>query len=489
VVAVAREGAAVELDGFAYSAIEESRTLVEAALQTARPVYGINTGFGHLVDVAVPGPELQQLQVNLLRSHAVGVGPPLTIDEVRAMILLRANSLARGYSGVRLELIQGLIALLNSGVHPVVPSQGSVGSSGDLAPLAHMALVLIGEGEAIYQGSWLSGAAALDAAGLQPLELQPKEGLALINGTQMMTAVGALVLQDAFNLVLAAEVAAAMSIDALMGTSAALHPKIQEIRGQPGQIASARRMRNLLEGSSIADAHRESDHKVQDSYSLRCVSQVIGAIRDALDFAREVIAREANAVTDNPLVLPEEELIVSGGNFHGQPVALALDLTGIALAQLGNFSERRTYKLLSPAESGLPPFLTSRPGTNSGLMLTQYTAAALASENKVLAHPSSTDSIPTSAGTEDFNSMGGGAALKARRIADNVSRIVAVELICAAQGLDFRRPLTSGAAVERAYEAVRAVVPPVEDDRSFGPEIEALASVVLKGAFSELTSP
>lgn len=483
---MARDGAAVELDGFSFSAIQESRSLVERTLQSARPVYGINTGFGHLVDVAVPAPELQQLQVNLLRSHAVGVGAPLSIDEVRAMILLRANSLARGYSGVRLELIQALIALLNAGVHPVIPSQGSVGSSGDLAPLAHMALVLIGEGEAIYQGSWLSGAAALDAAGLQPLELHPKEGLALINGTQMMTAVGALVLQDAFNLVLAAEVAAAMSIDALMGTSAAFHPKIQEIRGQPGQIASARRMRSLLEGSSIADAHRDSDHKVQDSYSLRCVPQVIGAIRDALDFAREVVAREANAVTDNPLVLAEDQLIVSGGNFHGQPIAMALDVIGLALTQLGNFSERRTYKLLSPAESGLPAFLTTQPGSNSGLMLTQYTAAALASENKVLAHPSSADSIPTSAGTEDFNSMGGGAALKARRIADNVSRIIAAELICAAQGLDFRRPLTSSPPVERAHTAVRAVVPQIDEDRSLGPEIEALAAVVLKGTFSEV---
>jgi histidine ammonia-lyase len=302
----------------------------------------------------------------------------------------------------------------------------------------------------------------------------------------MMTAIGALVLQDAFNLVLTAEVAAAMSIEALMGTSAAFHPKVQEARGQPGQIASARRMRTLLEGSSIAAAHRDSDHKVQDSYTLRCVPQVIGAIRDALDYGREVLAREANAVTDNPLVLADEEMIVSGGNFHGQPVALALDVVGLALTQLGNFSERRSYKLLSPAESALPPFLTSEAGINSGLMITQYTAAALASENKVLAHPASADSVPTSAGTEDFNSMGAGAALKARRIADNVARILSVELICAAQGLEFRRPLTSSPAVERAHRAVRALVPALTEDRSLGGAIEALALSIMRGDFTAL---
>ncbi|MEX2237795.1 MAG: histidine ammonia-lyase [Dehalococcoidia bacterium] len=483
VVAVAREGASVELDPFRISAIADSRAVVDKALSAGHPIYGINTGFGQLSDIPIAADQLEQLQVNLLRSHAVGVGEPLRVDEVRAMILLRANSLARGVSGVRLELIQFLIEFLNRGVHPVVPSQGSVGSSGDLAPLAHMALVLVGEGQALYQSQWLSGAEALDRAGLQPLTLQAKEGLALINGTQLMAGVGALVLHDALALMEAAETAAAVSIDALMGTSAAFHAAIQEARGQPGQIASARRLRALLEGSEIGQAHRKSDHKVQDAYSLRCAPQVFGAVRDAIEYVRQVIGREVNAATDNPLVFAGEGEIISGGNFHGQPVALALDVLGLGLTQLGNFSERRTYKLLSPQESGLPAFLTKNPGINSGLMITQYTAAALASENKVLAHPASADSIPTSAGQEDFNSMGAAAAMKARRICDNVATIIAIELICAAQGLDFRRPLRSSAPVERAHSQVRAIVPELDEDRSLSREIQDLAAAVIAGQF------
>lgn len=482
-VAVAREGASVELDPFRISAIADSRAVVDKALSAGHPIYGINTGFGQLSDIPIAADQLEQLQVNLLRSHAVGVGEPLRVDEVRAMILLRANSLARGVSGVRLELIQFLIEFLNRGVHPVVPSQGSVGSSGDLAPLAHMALVLVGEGQALYQSQWLSGAEALDRAGLQPLTLQAKEGLALINGTQLMAGVGALVLHDALALMEAAETAAAVSIDALMGTSAAFHAAIQEARGQPGQIASARRLRALLEGSEIGQAHRKSDHKVQDAYSLRCAPQVFGAVRDAIEYVRQVIGREVNAATDNPLVFAGEGEIISGGNFHGQPVALALDVLGLGLTQLGNFSERRTYKLLSPQESGLPAFLTKNPGINSGLMITQYTAAALASENKVLAHPASADSIPTSAGQEDFNSMGAAAAMKARRICDNVATIIAIELICAAQGLDFRRPLRSSAPVERAHSQVRAIVPELDEDRSLSREIQDLAAAVIAGQF------
>ena len=330
-MAVARDGAEVELDIARLPAIEDSRAVVERALDEAQPVYGINTGFGDLADVSIDRHQLEHLQVNLLRSHAVGVGPPLSVDEVRAMILLRANSLAKGVSGVRQELIEALANLLNRGVTPIVPSQGSVGSSGDLAPLAHMALTLIGEGEAILGGQWLPAADALDRAGLKAMELQPKEGLALVNGTQMMTAVGALALTDALALVEAAETAAAMSIDSLMGTSAAFHPLVQEARGQPGQIASARRMRRLLDGSQVAESHRDSDHKVQDAYSLRCVPQVVGAVRDALEYVRQVIARELNAATDNPLVFAEDRLIVSGGNFHGQTVALALDVLGLAV--------------------------------------------------------------------------------------------------------------------------------------------------------------
>jgi histidine ammonia-lyase len=486
VVSVSRHAARVSLDSICLPGLQASRAIVERALAEGSPSYGINTGFGQLVDVAIPPEDVRQLQVNLVRSHAVGVGPPLREDEVRAMMLLRANSLARGNSGVRPELIETLLALLNAGVHPVIPSQGSVGSSGDLAPLAHMALAVIGEGHANQGPRRMSGRDALSAAGLVPLHLEAKEGLALINGTQMMTGLGVLALHDALTLVNAAEVAAAISIDSLLGTAAAFHPAIQDARGQPGQIASAEHMRRLLESSEIASAHRDSTHKVQDAYTLRCVPQVIGAIRDALVYVRSAVEYELNAVTDNPLVFPEDDLIVSGGNFHGQPVALALDVLALAVTQLAAFSERRIFRLLSPQESDLPAFLTGRPGLSSGLMIAQYTAAALVSENKVLAHPASADSIPTSAGVEDFNSMGAAAATKARRVVDNAAHVIAIELICAAQALEFRRPLRSSPAVEEAHELVRKVVPTLDDDRPLSGGIASLAERLIAGMLDGL---
>jgi histidine ammonia-lyase len=432
--------------------------------------------------VRISREDLLALQRNLVRSHAAGVGDPLPPDIARAMLLIAAASLARGHSGVRPEVVEQLVALLNAGIVPRIPWQGSVGASGDLAPLAHMALVLIGEGEALYEGERLPGSEALRRAGLAPLTLQAKEGLALINGTHLMCAMAALGIHDAETLVQTAESAAATSLDALKGTDVAFDARIHHLRPHAGQLATAARLRDLLHGSEIRKSH-EGCTRVQDPYTLRCIPQVIGAVRDAVAYCRGAVETELGSVTDNPLSFPEDGVVLSGGNFHGQPLALALDFLALALTQLASFSERRTYALLSTWEgdAALPVFLADRPGLNSGYMIAQYVAAALVTENKVLAHPASADSIPTSAGTEDFVSMGATAAWKLGRVLDNARRVVAIELICATQAIEHHRPLRSGERIEDVLARVRALVPPLHDDRSSARDIEAVADAIRSG--------
>jgi histidine ammonia-lyase len=478
---VARGGRAVALTEPARDAVRASRRVVDDAVARGAVVYGVTTGFGNFADVHVPLDRLRELQLNLVRSHAAGVGTPLEEAETRALMLLRANVLAKGFSGVRLETLERLVAMLNRRVHPVVPSQGSVGASGDLAPLAHLALALVGEGECAVAGRRVPSAEALREAGLSPLVLEPKEGLALINGTQLMTAVGGLAVAEARRLVRSADVVGALSLDALGGTDVAFDPRIHAARPHPGQAASARNLRRLLEGSAVRESHRDCA-RVQDAYSLRCMPQVHGAARDALGYVARVHVTEMNSATDNPMVFADTGEILSGGNFHGQPVALAADFLAIAAADLGAISERRTERLVNPALSGLPAFLAREGGLHSGLMMAHVTAAALASESKALAHPASVDSIPTSAGKEDHVSMGPTAAWKAARVVANTARVLAVELLAACEALDFRRPLRSSVALEAVHARVRERVPGHGCDRVLGPEIEALAALLRTGA-------
>jgi histidine ammonia-lyase len=478
---VARAGRAVALAGSARDAVRASRRVVDDAVARGAVVYGVTTGFGNFADVRIPLDRLRELQLNLIRSHAAGVGAPLEEAETRALMLLRANVLAKGFSGIRLETLDRLVEMLNRRVHPVVPSQGSVGASGDLAPLAHLALALVGEGESVVEGRRLPGAGALRAAGLAPLALGPKEGLALINGTQLMTAVGALAVAEAVRLARSADVVGALTLDALEGTDVAFDPRIHAARPHPGQAASARNLERLLAGSAVRESHRDCG-KVQDAYSLRCMPQVHGAARDALDHAARVHVVEMNSATDNPMVFADTGEILSGGNFHGQPVAIAADLLAIAAAELGVISERRTERLVNPSLSGLPAFLAREGGLHSGLMMAHVTAAALTSESKVLAHPASVDSIPTSAGKEDHVSMGPTAAWKAARVVGNTARVLAVELLAACEALDFRRPLPSSPALEAVQARVREHVPAHRQDRVLGPEIEALAVLLRTGA-------
>jgi histidine ammonia-lyase len=474
--------------------VAESRRSIDAILTTGQTVYGVNTGFGRLSDVRVPAESLAQLQVNLVRSHAGGLGRPLTESESRAMLVLRANVLAKGFSGVRLELIELLVAMLNAGVTPAIPEKGSVGASGDLAPLAHLALVVIGEGEAFYKGEWLSGAEALQRAGLRPLALHAKEGLALLNGTQAMTAVGALAVVRAARLVRLADLAGAMSLEALMGTPTAFDERIHRARPHAGQLASAVHLLHLLAGSEIRESHREHDTRVQDAYCLRCMPQVHGAVRDVLDHVTRVLEIESGSATDNPLIFPERspktqnDGVVSGGNFHGAPLAYAFDYAAIALTDLAAITERRIDRLLNPdINEKLPAFLSPHAGISSGFMMAQIVAAALISECQVLAAPSACGNIPTSGGKEDHVSMGMTGALKLRQIVDNLERVVAIELMCATQGLEFRLPLKSSAEIQWAQVAVRSVVPQLEEDRSLAAEIEALAVAVRSGAFDAWT--
>jgi histidine ammonia-lyase len=478
---VAIENRKVELSPAAVKKVERAHQFLMGELKKGEALYGVNTGFGLMSNVRIPDAEIETLQYNLLRSHACGVGEYLEDRYVRAMMLLRANALAIGHSGVSLKLVEQILTLLNRGVHPLIPSQGSVGASGDLAPLSHLALVLIGEGKARVKGRVVTGKQAVRMAGLKPLRLGPKEGLALINGTQFMTAIGALTLLDAEHLADVADAAGAMTIEALRGTETAFEPEIHAARPHPGQILAARHMRELLlDGggkSEIARSH-EGCGKVQDPYSLRCIPQVHGASRDTMAFVRGVLEREINSVTDNPLIFPAEKKILSGGNFHGQIVAIGMDALSIAVAELASISEQRLEKLINPAISELPPFLTQNGGLNSGFMIVQVAAASIVSENKTLCHPASVDSIPTSADKEDHVSMGAWAAVKASRVLTNARRVLAMELLAAAQGLDFLRPLRTSPVLEKVMRQIRKHVPRADEDRSFHEDLIFLEGLI-----------
>ena len=493
--AVAASARPVAITSEALTRVSRSRQVIEEILATDQTVYGVNTGFGKLADVRIPADKLAQLQTNLVRSHACGLGDPLSEPESRAMLLLRANVLAKGHSGVRSSLLELLVAMLNAGVHPIVPCRGSVGASGDLAPLAHLALVVIGEGEAMHHGRRMPGAEALAAAGLRPIQLAAKEGLALLNGTQAMTAVGALTICHALHLAQAADLAGAMSLEALMGTPAAFDPRIHQARPHAGQVASAEHLLSLLEGSEIRESHRHQndDPRVQDAYCLRCMPQVHGAVRDVLRHVADILETESGSATDNPLVFPDSDVdqkikrqeVISGGNFHGAPLAYAFDYAAIALTDLASIAERRIDRLINPdINEGLPAFLCADAGLSSGYMIAHVTAAALLNECKVLAHPSSTDSVPTSGGKEDHVSMGMTGALKLRQITQNLEFILAIEMMCAAQGLDYRAPLKPSPTVARAHAAIRAVVPHLDEDRIPAPDIEAVADLLREGKFA-----
>jgi histidine ammonia-lyase len=483
-VARGAERVRVQLDDAARVRIEAARDVVEKVVREQRVVYGITTGFGALSEVVIPPERIRELQVNLIRSHAGGVGQPLDEVETRAIMLLRANVLAIGHSGVRTGIVELLLDCLNHGVHPVIPSRGSVGASGDLAPLSHLALVLLGEGRAVLHGQTMDGADALARAGLRPVVLEAKEGLALNNGTQVHTAVGILSLLAAERAVATADVAGALSLEALRGTPDAFAPQIQGVRPHPGQAESAARLRDLLADSEIRESHRDNDPRVQDAYSLRCMPQVHGAARNGLAYARSVLEIEANSATDNPLIFPDEDLVISGGNFHGQPVAQVLDVVAMVCADLAAISERRIARLVDPSLSGLPVFLVEDAGVNSGLMMAQIVAAALVSEIRLRAHPASTDSIPTDNNKEDHVSMGVAAALKAREAVRLLETVLALELMTAAQGLEFLKPLRPGRRVEHAYALVRSVVEPLVSDRVLAPDIAAVEAQVRSGVYA-----
>jgi histidine ammonia-lyase len=459
--------------------VAKSREFVESILKENRVVYGITTGVGELVKTLISPKESEILQKNLVRSHAVGVGRPFPEDVVRGMVLLRANALAKGYSGVRKELIPFLVELLNRKVFPFVPSQGSVGASGDLAPLAHLALVIIGEGECLKDGKRIPSLEILREKKLKPLKLQAKEGLALINGTQAMASLGCLAVSEAELLMKNAQIAGALSLEALKGTARAFDPKIHELRPYRGQIRCAKNMRRLVEGSAIIASHRNCE-KVQDAYSLRCIPQVYGSILDTIGYVKSILSIEINSATDNPLVFADEKEVISAGNFHGEPLAFAMDFLGIALAEIGSVSERTVDRLVNPHVSGLPPFLAKKSGLNSGFMIAQYTAASLVSENKVLAFPSSVDSIPTSAGQEDHVSMGTISARNAWKILQNVENVLAIEMICAAQGIDFHAH-SPGAGTKAAYRTVRKHIKPVKEDRVLYRDIEKAKELLVSG--------
>jgi histidine ammonia-lyase len=485
-VRVAHGGEAIHVGNSAHLRIHASRKVIDEIVAKGGVVYGVSTGFGKLSDVHVPADELRQLQLNLLRSHACGIGNPLSVPEVRAMVLLRANVLALGLSGIRLEVIELLCELNNRGVVPVVPEKGSVGASGDLAPLAHLALPLIGEGEAFYKGQRMPSSEALQKAGLISLALEAKEGLALLNGTQAMHAVGGLAVARAKRLAHVADVAGAMTLEALKGTPTAFDARIHQARPHPGQQAVAAHLLHLLRDSEIRQSHVENDPRVQDAYSLRCMPQVHGAVRGALDHCEKVLEIESGSATDNPLVFADGGDVLSGGNFHGAPLALALDYAAIAVTDLMSISERRTDRLVNPDSSeGLPPFLAPHAGTHSGFMILHVAAVALLNEAKVFSHPASVDNLPTSGGKEDHVSMGMTSALKLRSIVENAEHLLAIELLAAAEGLEFRRPLKGGAGVEQAYQRVRKISPAVEADRSMSSDIARVAAAIRQGVFDD----
>ncbi len=475
----------VEVAHSALATIRASRRVVEEIVARRAVVYGISTGFGKLADVHIPPDKLEQLQMNLVRSHCCGIGQPLSQPEVRAMMLLRANVLTLGFSGIRPEVIQLLVEMLNRRVWPVIPEKGSVGASGDLAPLAHLALSLLGEGDAFFQEQRMPAEAALQKAGLHATDLQAKEGLALLNGTQAMHAVGGLALMRAKGLVQMADVAGAMSLEALLGTPVAFDERIHNARPHPGQRAVARHLLALLRESEIRASHLTGDLRVQDAYSLRCMPQVHGAVRGALAHCEDVLAIESGSATDNPLVFTDNGDVLSGGNFHGAPLALALDYAAIAITDLMSISERRIDRLVNPdLNEGLPAFLAQQPGMQSGFMIAHVAAVALLNEAKILAHPASVDNLPTSAGKEDHVSMGMTAALKLRTVMDNAEHLFAIELLAAGEGLEFRRPLKAGIGVERALAALRTIAPRLEEDRVLAGDIERVAGAIRAGRFS-----
>jgi len=480
VVKVSRDFENVILLENAVRKIKKSREIVENIVDQNKIVYGVNTGFGELAKEKIPYDSIDELQRNLIRSHSCGVGDSLSAEIVRAMMVLRANSLAKGYSGIRLETVNVLIGMLNKKVHPMVPEKGSIGASGDLIPLAHIALSVIGEGNVEYYNETMPTDEGFRRAGITPVKLTAKEGLALINGTQLMTAIGCLALWDAELLLKNAQIAGAMSLEALKGTDQAFRNEIHKVRPHKGQILCAKNLWRLTRESKIIASHRDCP-RVQDAYTLRCMPQVFGASKDAFSFVRFILETEINSATDNPLIFPDIGESLSGGNFHGQPLALALDFLGLAIAELGNFSERRIARLVDSSLSELPPFLTEYSGLHSGFMLPQYAAASLASENKILCHPASCDSIPSSANKEDHVSMGAIAALKSLKILENVQRVISIEFMTAAQGLEFHKPLESSPGINAAYAAIREKVPKLEKDRPMYEDMERLCCLVRDG--------
>jgi len=476
-ISIARDGARVKLTEGAMQRIRKTRELVESWVADEKTIYGITTGFGALSDVAISKKDTRRLQENVLMSHAAGVGDPLDEPTVRAVMALRIKDLARGHSGIRLETVEHLTAMLNAGICPVIPQQGSVGASGDLAPLAHLALVLVGRGEAFYQGRRISGARALEVCGLAPIRLESGEGLALVNGTQVMTAIGALAVYDALQLSKITDIAAAMSLEVLMGSRTEFNKKIHQIRPHPGQAACADNMERLTRNSEIITSHKDCS-RVQDAYTLRCSPQVHGATLDAVHYCRRVIETEMNSSTNNPLIFADSGDFLLGGNFHGQPVALALDFLAMATAELANISERRIERLVNPNLSGLPAFLVADGGLNSGFMIAQYTAASLVSENKVLCHPASVDSIPTSANKEDHVSMGTTAARQCREVIRNTRNVIAIELLCAAQALDLFTNLKPGEGTLAAYRVIREAIPHLDKDRFLSADIAAMEALL-----------
>lgn len=483
VVAVCRNYKKVELSDFAVERILKSRKVVDDFVENEDVVYGITTGFGKFSDVTISKEESKTLQKNLIISHSVGAGKPFDSEVVRGIILLRINNLAKGYSGARLETIQTMIEMLNRKVHPIIPEKGSLGASGDLAPLSHMVLPMIGLGQAEYEGEIMAGEEAMEKAGIPVIELTAKEGLALINGTQVMTALAALTVYDSLNIIKTADIAAALSFEAQNGIIDALDQRLHDIRPHKGQTDTARVLTELLTGSKMTT--KQGEIRVQDAYSLRCVPQVHGASKDAINYVKEKVEIEINSVTDNPIIFPETNEGISGGNFHGQPMALSLDFLGIALSELANISERRIERLVNPTLSGLPAFLVEHGGLNSGFMIVQYSAAALVSENKILAHPASVDSIPSSANQEDHVSMGTIAARKAKEIMENVRRVLAMEIMCACQGIDLRGNKGLGAGTKPVYDEVRKVVPMLKEDRPIYDDINKCEELIKNGTITK----
>lgn len=486
---IAKGFSPIELDPACWTGVQKSSQTVQEIVVKGDPAYGINTGFGKLAKVQIPNDQLSQLQLNLVRSHAVGVGDLLDDDTVRLILVLKIASLARGYSGIRREVIEALINMHNAEVWPCIPSQGSVGASGDLAPLAHLVLPLLGEGEARYKGERLPASEALKLAGLRPIQLGPKEGLALLNGTQVSTAIalkGLFLTEQAFA---AAIVSGAMSVDAAKGSDEPFDPRIHEVRGHQTQIATAKLYRDLLRGSEIRESHREGDDRVQDPYSLRCQPQVMGACLEIIQNAARTLTIEANAVSDNPLVFSDTTEVLSGGNFHAEPVAFAADTLALACAEIGSLAERRIALLIDASLSGLPAFLVAKPGLNSGFMIAHVTAAALVSENKTLCHPASVDSIPTSANQEDHVSMATFAARKLAVIAQNVRHIIAIELLAAAQGIEFHRPLRTSAKLESVHQLIRQRVEPYDEDRFFGGDFAAIEKLIYDDLLIPFSEP